>query len=138
MIHLEWLLNPVTVYALAAVGLSSSLVLFVGVKREMAKARAVAEGLHEAREQDQLLVHGLQAELESLRGSVRKLEAIPPAQARTTGMGINLTRRAQALRMHRRGEPVPSIAAALETPGNEIALLLKVNGLTGEAQKNPS
>jgi hypothetical protein len=32
--------------------------------------------------------------------------------------------------MHRRGEPVSSIAAALETPLNEVALLVKVHTLT--------
>jgi hypothetical protein len=40
---------------------------------------------------------------------------------------LNLTKRAQALRMHRRGESVPTIAAALQSPHNEIDLLLKVH-----------
>lgn len=35
-------------------------------------------------------------------------------------------KRAQALGMYRRGEPVPAIAAALESPGCEVELLLKV------------
>jgi hypothetical protein len=37
--------------------------------------------------------------------------------------------------MHRRGEPVSSIAAALETPANEIALLLKVHAITNQEEK---
>jgi hypothetical protein len=53
-------------------------------------------------------------------------------------MGINLTKRAQALRMHRRGESIPTIAAALETPANEIALLLKVHVVTNTAQHEAS
>jgi hypothetical protein len=45
------------------------------------------------------------------------------------GFSLNLTKRAQALRMYRRGETVASIAAALQTPSTEIELLLKVDRL---------
>jgi hypothetical protein len=134
--HIEWLLNPVTVYALASAGLTLSLGLFVGVKREMAKARHTAKQAQRLRDAEQLVVRSLETELVSLRESLNQLEAVPPG--RPAGMGINLTKRAQALRMHRRGEQVPSIAAALETPVNEIALLLKVHALTGEVQKKAS
>ena len=133
---LDWLFNPVTTYALASATLLLSLVLFVSIKREMAKARGQAEESQTTREEEQLVIRGLETELESLRESVRHLEAVPPGRA--GGMGINLTKRAQALRMHRRGESIPSIAAALETPGNEIALLLKVQALMGEVQKKAS
>ena len=37
--------------------------------------------------------------------------------------------------MHRRGEPIPGIAAALETPAIEVALMLKVRALTNEARE---
>ena len=83
-----------------------------------------------------MAVRGLEAEIESLRESVRHLEAVPPG--RPIGAGIDLTKRAQALRMHRRGESVPSIAAALETPANEISLLLKVHSLTSQVQAKAS
>ena len=134
--NLDWLLNPLIVYALAAAALALSLGLFVSVKREMARARELVRQSQPLREQEQLAVRGLESELQSLRESVRHLEAEPPGKR--AGTGINLTRRAQALRMHRRGEPVSSIAAALETPSNEIALLLKVNQLTCEGQKKAS
>ena len=128
--NFDWLLNPMMVYAIAAAGLLTALCLFVSIKREMAKARNLAKESQTARESDQLAVAGLETELESLRESVRHLESIPAGRSANTG--INLSKRAQALRMHRRGESVPSIAAALETPSNEIALLLKVHALTNE------
>jgi hypothetical protein len=40
--------------------------------------------------------------------------------------------------MHRRGEPVQSIAAALETPFNEVALLLKVHAMTNQEETKAS
>lgn len=134
--RLEWLLNPMTVYGIAAAGLLLALVLFVSIKREMAKARVLSQTADKLRSSDESIVRGLGAEIESLRATLRNLEAAPPA--RPSAAGINLTKRAQALRMHRRGETVPSIAAALETPANEIALLLKVQALTGDAQRKAS
>ena len=133
MIRLDWILNPITFYSLASVCLIASLGLFVSIKMEMAKARDLAEESDSGRDAGQQVVRSLETEIESLRSSVRQLEAVPPG--RPAGMGINLTKRAQALRMHRRGEPVPSIAAALETPSNEIALLLKVHALTNNVPK---
>lgn len=41
-------------------------------------------------------------------------------------IGLNLTKRAQALRMHRRGDPPEQIATLLEVPFQEVDLLLKV------------
>jgi hypothetical protein len=63
-----------------------------------------------------------------MRQSVRTLEEAPASQP--TGQGINLSKRAQALRMRRRGESIATIAAALQTPRNEVELLLKVREWT--------
>ena len=41
--------------------------------------------------------------------------------------GLNLSKRSQALRMHRRGDPTDQIAAALEIPLQEVELLIKVH-----------
>ena len=48
--------------------------------------------------------------------------ASPPPRA-----GLNLEKRSQALRMHRRGESPAQIAAVLEIPLQEVELLLKVH-----------
>ena len=134
--HLDWLVNPVTFYSGASVCLITSLALFVSIKIEMARARSAAGVSEVIDEADDLVIRGLKAEIERLRESVDRLEAAPPAQP--AGAGINLTKRAQVLRMHRRGEPVSSIAAALETPFNEIALLLKVHTMTSQEETKAS
>lgn len=130
---LDWLLNPMMVYAIAAAGLLTALALFVSMKREMAKSREITKQTQAAHESGELAVRVLETELQTLRDSVRNLEAVPTN--RPTGMSLNLTKRAQALRMHRRGEPIPGIAAALETPAIEVALMLKVQALTNETRE---
>ena len=47
--------------------------------------------------------------------------------------GLNLSKRSQALRMHRRGEAPEQIAEALELPLQEVDLLLKVHRIVIEA-----
>ena len=42
---------------------------------------------------------------------------------------MNVTRRSQALRLHRKGDSSERIAAALEVPRQEIDLLIKVHGI---------
>ena len=52
-----------------------------------------------------------------------------PAEA-TTDAGraaLNLNKRAQVLRMHRRGDPPERIASLLEVPRQEVDLLIKVH-----------
>ena len=76
------------------------------------------------------------AELQALRDSVEALAAQlhdlrnHPPVAPPPGLpkpGLNLSKRSQALRMHRRGEGAGQIAAALELPRQEVDLLLKVH-----------
>jgi len=130
MHYLDWLLHPVAFYSGATLCLLISLALFVSIKLEMARARGAADVSEVVKDTGDVAVRGLKAELERLRESLYRLEAARPSQPRAAG--IDLTRRAQVIRMHRRGEQVSSIAAALETPSNEIALLLKVHAMTSE------
>lgn len=134
--RLDWLLNPVTFYSGASVCLLVSLALFVSIKLEVARTRCRMEKSEDSRESEKLELLNLKAEVENLRQTVSQLEEARPAVP--AGEGINLTKRAQALRMHRRGESISSIAAALETPTNEIALLLKVNSLTSDVASKAS
>jgi hypothetical protein len=50
--------------------------------------------------------------------------ALDPAVPRP---GLNLNKRSQAIRMHRRGEGAEKIAAELQLPRQEVDLLLKVH-----------
>ena len=54
----------------------------------------------------------------------RSQPASAPAAPRA---GLNLCKRSQALRMHRKGDPPEQIAAALEVPLQEVDLLIKVH-----------
>jgi hypothetical protein len=75
-------------------------------------------------------------EVRDLRDAVEALAAHvhearqSPAALPEPGMpraGLNLSKRSQALRMHRRGDGVEQIASALEVPRQEVDLLLKVH-----------
>jgi hypothetical protein len=117
--HLDWLLHPLAQYGMLAAGLIACLVLFAAVKLEMCVELQTAQ-----RSRDALAaqVQEMESALGHIRRSVTDIEERPGA----AGPGLNLTRRAQALRMHRRGESVETIAAALSAPRNEIDLLLKL------------
>jgi len=128
--NFDWILNPLTQYAALAVGLVCCLVLFISSKVELQAVRRMAQ---EAGESAASSVNGLTTEIEGIRKGVRELEAAPPVAA-APGEGLNLTKRAQALRMYRRGEPVSCIAASLKAPSNEIELLLKIQKLVNPQQ----
>jgi hypothetical protein len=71
----------------------------------------------------------LRDSLDALAAQLHDLQNHPPV-APSPGLpkpGINLCKRSQALRMHRRGEGADQIASALELPRQEVDLLLKVH-----------
>jgi len=80
-----------------------------------------------ARDDDQL--RPLRETVEALAIQLRDLQHHPhvPAPAGIPKAGFNLSKRSQALRMHRRGEEPAQIAAALDLPRQEVELLLKVH-----------
>jgi F0F1-type ATP synthase membrane subunit b/b' len=122
--NFEWLLSPATQYCALALGLAGSLMLFVSTKMEIQSARREAQ---KSSESVGAGVTSLNAELQKIRAEVQELENTPTSAA--PAEGLNLTKRAQVLRMHRRGEPIATIAAALRTPQNEVELLLKIQSL---------
>ena len=68
--------------------------------------------------------------VEALTAQVHELQRTPSAAALDPGFprpAFNLTRRSQALRMHRHGESAGQIATALSLPRQEVDLLLKVH-----------
>ncbi|HZY73124.1 MAG TPA: hypothetical protein VFE22_08470 [Edaphobacter sp.] len=120
---LNWILGPAALYGAMALVLLGSLMVFVCMKREMTRIRRMAEqsrsGLTET-------VESLTAELQGIQKTVKTLE---PVAGQPPSCELSLSRRANALRMHRRGESSASIAAAVQAPQNEIDLLLKVHRL---------
>ncbi len=119
--NLDWILSPLTWYAVVALALIASLVVFVVTKVEVMRLRRAGE-------QSSAL---LRVKIEQLESVLTQLANKPAQEAEALPMqvlkpSLNLTRRARVLRMYRRGESAESIAAALATPRNEVELLLKV------------
>ena len=121
--NLDWILSPLTVYAAVSAGLVATIVLFAAAKADVRRALFEARA---SRESADSAIQELIAKLEQLRA-----EANPsiPTPVPGAGPALNLTKRTQALRMLRRGEPVESIASALRTPRHEIELLVKLQGM---------
>jgi hypothetical protein len=116
----QWTLALAVVVALGFIG---CLFLWITAKIEI---RTVQSALANSRESADTEIRSLSAGLEELR----TFQKADPAPLISPGaQSLNLTKRAQALRMHRRGETPASIAAALEAPSNEIELLLKLTGI---------
>ena len=116
----DWVLNPLTQYGMLAAGLLSAMCFCMSTLRRMRRERVSMMRSLESLDQQ---VSSLSAVLDGLGEA--KLEADSRGPARLAG--LNLTKRAQALRMHERGESLPAIAAVLESPRNEIELLLKLH-----------
>jgi len=68
-------------------------------------------------------VEALAAEITDLRNAASG----DPADPAGPRPGLNMSKRSQALRLHRRGESAEQIAAALQVPRQEVELLLKVH-----------
>jgi len=85
-----------------------------------------------ARDAQTQLEEGLQAMRQTVEGLAAQVQDVQqqPRVMVAPGLpkpGLNLTKRSQALRMHRRGDSPDLIAASLEIPLQEVDLLIKVN-----------
>ncbi|MGB7761716.1 MAG: hypothetical protein WBL61_17925 [Bryobacteraceae bacterium] len=73
-------------------------------------------------------MEALAARVESLEQQTGELRRQPAEAAPDSGRAaLNLNKRAQVLRMHRRGDPPERIASLLEVPRQEVDLLIKVH-----------
>ena len=118
------LLGCTVVLAVAAIGVS-----FFAVWRTKAQAGASAERTRARIEELHAATAALQKALAAQAAQIEDLQHQPPpaAAAAAPRTGLNLCKRSQALRMHRKGDPPERIAAALEVPLQEVDLLIKVH-----------
>ncbi len=123
--HLEWILHPAVQCSLQAAGLGLCVYLFLTLKHESQNAELRSSSRQQA----------IEASLERLGTAVEEIESRLREAEERTGMlvapppppsGLNLSKRSQALRMHRRGESPQKIAASLTLPQREVELLVKV------------
>jgi DNA-binding NarL/FixJ family response regulator len=114
------------VTALAMAALGTSLYALYGAQKLCHAAhitmKTVREECAAAIEAAQTQYTVIASELQSAR--LPPPVEIPPGTSRPS---MNVTRRSQALRLHRKGDSSEQIAAALEVPRQEIDLLLKVH-----------
>ena len=113
----EWIWNP----AAAAAGLLDSLFLWLGARIDASKRRHGGFAIAET---------GAIAESRDIARP--EPEATPAYPAIT--QSLNLTRRARALHMRRRGDESHTIAAALGIPHGEVELLFKLDQLFQQRQ----
>lgn len=118
------LAHPITLLSACALTLVGCLLLYFSQLRALARLRAELAARQEAwAAEAAALRRSLQAmaqELEETRKQAQ--ERLPPPR-----QSMNLSRRSQALRMHRLGESPEQIAAALGVSRTEVELLLKVH-----------
>lgn len=118
------LAHPITLLATCALTLAGALLLFFMVSRELTRLRADAAAQQRQWEEERAaLKRALQALAEEIEEQ-KKLARDPPALPRKS---MNLSKRSQALRLHRMGEPPERIASALGLSRTEVELLLKVH-----------
>lgn len=127
-----WMIYQLASLAFLALGLLTNLYLFVTLKGEMQRY------FRRRRKEIDLLT----ARVDALHGSRESPpadadEGRPAAERPPMGLspraGFNLSKRAQALRLLRRGEDAAHIAAALVVPRNEIELLIRVERIAAGA-----
>lgn len=104
---------------LSAVPLMFAVLLSLIARRDSARRHAE---LVRAFENAQAEIQELRAAIDQTQAALIEMRSAPPPSP----AALNLSRRAQILRLARRGEGVPQIAAAVGVPRNEVELLLKI------------
>ena len=116
------------VCSLGLAGVGLSFLAFVQAKTSAGmverRTRARQEKLEAAIEAAKQTVTGLASQVQDIQDHRQQapITALPPMPKN----GLNLSKRSQALRMHRLGESPDKIASSLEVPRQEIDLLLRV------------
>ena len=112
-------------YGLALAGIALILIVCFCSKRERAGAAPLAVRQQEIENSLQALRQSVEA-LAGQAGQCQEQLPSGPLPAPPTA-GLNMTKRSQALRMHRKGDTAERIADVLKIPLQEVDLLLKVN-----------
>jgi hypothetical protein len=102
---------------------------YVALVRARALARDNSHNDRSAFREQEAAIAAIRQIVDDLSAQVHELRVQPAAAAAagTQRAALNLSKRSQALRLHRRGETPQKIAAALEIPRQELDLLIKVH-----------
>jgi hypothetical protein len=113
---------------LCGLDLAAVAVSFFAIFRAKTSGQAACECAATAHGRLEAEVQSMRQTLEGLKAQIQEVQQQPrPAAVPALPKpGLNLSKRSQALRMHRRGDPPAEIAGALDIPLQEVDLLLKV------------
>jgi hypothetical protein len=102
---------------------------FLALARVRSLAQDSVRDARLAREERDAALAAIRQTVDDLAGQVHEVQMQPQAAPAAGGQraALNLSKRSQALRMHRRGETPQQISAALDIPRQELELLLKVH-----------
>jgi hypothetical protein len=116
----------VTALAMAALGVSL-YALYVAQKL----CHGAQVTMKTVREECAAAIEGAQTQYTAIASELESARLQPPVEILpgTSRPSMNVTRRSQALRLHRKGDSPERISAALEVPRQEIDLLIKVHQL---------
>jgi hypothetical protein len=122
-------LNPLIVHfsILSGLVLAGVALSFFALARAKAAGRAADERLEILRQEWGAALDPVRDSLNGLAGQMAEIRRHAAAVPSLPKPGFNLTKRSQALRLHRRGETPERIAAELDIPPQEVDLLLKVH-----------
>ncbi|MGI0130495.1 MAG: hypothetical protein ACREEC_10160, partial [Thermoplasmata archaeon] len=111
----DTLLDPVTLYALLALGMGASAYLFLTLKKEL---RALETRFWRRQNELEKMVQDLDGRLQRARVELKEAGEQTALAAAPAGPleGMNFTKRSQALRLLRRGQGPEHVAAALHLP----------------------
>ncbi len=118
------LAHPITILAACALSLAGALMLFFSLKGELARLRKEVEALEERRAAE---AGELRRALQALAQEFEEERRAALERAAGPKQSMNLSKRSQALRMHRLGASPERIAAELGISRREVELLLKVH-----------
>ncbi len=109
--------------------LASVAASFFALFRSKAMIRSANDRVNDAQTQFEAGILAVRQTVEGLAAQVLDVQQQPRVTiaAGLPKPGLNLSKRSQALRMHRRGDATDQIAAALEIPLQEVELLIKVH-----------
>jgi len=120
-------LLTVGTYAILASGCVVCLCVFLSLKSEIRQLRS-----HVANGQVKTALEDMSTRLREAEERTGMLVAPAPLRS-----GLNLNKRAQVIRMSRRGERTESIAASLNLPRRQVELLLKVHSMAIHSSSEP-
>lgn len=130
--NLDWILSPISMYgAVGAVGIASLYQAF-STRADLAKRSA-----SEAGERQKILQMVEVLSAKHAQVSLEAAERSAPLEPRAQPSALNMNKRAEALRMYRRGSDPHTIAAALALPLADVMLLKKVYIVLTEAVAAP-